>query len=274
MRHHPLPLVVEWIPAHVCENIPAHLLDPCALQAAGTTVRHVLRNRDADLAAKKIAKSICPIYPKVLPAMTAAAGLHQEWLVKLHCHLSDQQVDGNPCDDVRPVVKDTISLEQAKLLYPQWPWQACRSHYTWKPKIPFRGSPPKLWKYGTEDWHTTCDFLRQLRWCNSPGSAIAFCELAVAFHSCGFRFQHEDICMTIHEVVCRIRLGIQYLLKDSAAQPCLGTFSATYVKSCGRVLPQSAIMDAMPFLEDRDLACTLSSGPGRTIESWRVPFLT
>ena len=44
----------------------------------------------------------------------------------------------------------------------------------------------------------------------------------------------------------------------------------------GKVLCQSAIVDAVPWLSDDELlavAMTLNSGPGRTIESWRVPFL-
>lgn len=63
---------------HVCENVPTHLLDPQVLHAIGTTIQHVLRNRDADLAAKKVAKSICPIYPEIIPVMKVVSGLHQE----------------------------------------------------------------------------------------------------------------------------------------------------------------------------------------------------
>ena len=277
LRQHDHPLQVDWIPAHICEGIPANLLDPTVLSAAGTTIQHVLRNRDADFSAKLVAKRICPIFPEIIPAMKAAASLHQEWLVKLHCHMSMHDPEVLPDNGIGSTARDNLSVEKAKILYPQWPWQACPALFCWKPKIPNKCSMPKHWRYNFDDWHVVCDFLRQLRWSKEKGTAIAFCELAIVFHSRGFRFLNQDSNTTIHEVVCRLRLGVQYLLKDTTAQPCPGTFSATFVKSCGRVLPQSAIVDAFPYLEDRilhDLACTLSSGPGRTIESWRVPFVT
>ena len=54
-----------------------------------------------------------------------------------------------------------------------------------------------------------------------------------------------------------------------------GEFSATRVKSAGKVSSQSAIIHATPFIGDVSLlavARALQSGPGRTIELWRIPF--
>ena len=62
---------------------------------------------------------------------------------------------------------------------------------------------------------------------------------------------------------------------NSCVQPFPGHFDPRHVKCAGKVLCQSAIVDAVPWLSDNELlavAMILNSGPGRTIESWRVPF--
>lgn len=107
--------------------------------------------------------------------------------------------------------------------------------------------------------------------------ATSFCELAVLFHHAGWRLEADYQTLHIHAVTCQIRQAFQYMLKDSNVQLCPGEFSATFVKSAGRVLPQSAIIRASLLIEDQTLlylARTLCTGCGRTIESWRTPFLS
>ena len=80
----------------------------------------------------------------------------------------------------------------------------------------------------------------------------------------------------MHSVACMIRQAFRMLLKDDRVQLCPGQFSATFVKSEGRTLCQSAVVQAIPFFDEAalfTLAQVLRSGPGRTIQSWRVPFL-
>ena len=104
----------------------------------------------------------------------------------------------------------------------------------------------------------------------------AFCELGILFHQRGFRLVGDYDSITIHAVVCVIRQAFQYLAKNDHVQPFPGRFDPRHVKCAGKVLCQRAIVDALPLLSDTELlavAATLNSGPGRTIESWRVPFL-
>lgn len=70
--------------------------------------------------------------------------------------------------------------------------------------------------------------------------------------------------MSIHAVTCKLRQAFQYLLKDDRAQPRPGFFSATSVKSAGRVLCQIAIVHAIPSLEDETLLCVhfVTDAPG------------
>ena len=177
---HIQPLRIQWILAHVCENVSAPLLDPAALHKLGTTVQHVLRNRDADRAAKQTARSISPIRPDMIPVMHAATALHHEWLVKLHCQLTVQIDEDFKESNERQNTPQEITVDQARALYPTWPWQSCIAHFGWKPKIPQGIPPPKRWKHHPEDWHNICKFLRSLQWREQKGQAVAFCELATA----------------------------------------------------------------------------------------------
>ena len=148
--------------------------------------------------------------------------------------------------------------------------------YTWKAKIPNNQPVPARWKHDQKDWQAVCSFARSLKWRKAHGHAIAFSELALLFHFNGFRISGDFATLTMHDVICVVRQAFQYLIKDQSTQTCPGTLSATFVKSNGRVLPQSAIIDAVPWMHDEALyfvARTLCHGAGRTIESWRSPFL-
>ena len=116
-----------------------------------------------------------------------------------------------------------------------------------------------------------------LRWKKEPGSAVAFCELALLFHHLGHRVKGDFSAITIQVVICMLRQAFQYLIKNQDIQTCPGDFSSTFVKSNGRVLPQSAVVGAVPWVQDSALlfiAQTVCNGAGRTIESWRSPFLS
>ena len=161
-------------------------------------------------------------------------------------------------------------------MFPQWEWCPIRAQFPWKPKIPIKVAPPTSWKYSLNDWNVICDFARQLRWQHHVQKAFSFCELAILFHRQGRRFDADYQTLLIHDVTCRPRHAFQLLLKLDDVQLCPGYFSATFVKSAGRVLPQSAIVNAIPLVEDHVLlylAQTLCAGCGRTIASWRTTFL-
>ena len=273
---HAAPLQIQWIPAHVQEDMPAHLLTSAAAVQAGTTLEHIVHNRIADHEAKKCALRIAPVFPQIVKSMYAAAMLHQEWLVKLHCQL-DTHADVAPSHattiEDKPVVQ---TIAQARLQFPAWEWSATQGVFRWRPKIPRTLDPPSRWRYKSADWESVCKFASGLQWKCEKAASFAFCELGILFHNRGFRIQGDYSTITIHSVVCVIRQAFQYLAKNPGVQPFPGHFDPRYVKCAGKVLCQSAIVDAVPWLSDDVLlavATTLNNGPGRTIESWRVPFL-
>ena len=272
---HCSPLEAHWIPAHLFENVPNHQLCPVKAANAGTTVQHIIRNRDADHAARALAGRIAPVYPHMARAMQAAATLHQEWLVRLHAHLDTHaEVSVPPSLDI-PATVDNFNIVDARRQFPKWDWTAVKALHSWKPKIPDKLAPPKRWRYAQAEWHEICRFARSLRWKIQAGTASSFCEIAVLFHAKGFRCEGDYESITMHSIVCKIRQAFQFFSKDVHVDAFPGDFNPRFVKSAGKVLPQSAIVGAVPFMEDDvlfSLAKALNAGAGRTIDSWRVPF--
>ena len=272
------PLQVCWIPSHCLEHVSDTDLTESAAQALGTTVRHILRNRQADREAKRQALLHAPVDPKVQRLVTPATLLHQEWLTRLHCHLDTRQQIGEPNleptqggDSHQP---SGVSLTAAIASFSKWPWNSHLGTYKWKPKIPDAIPVPKRWRSSTSNWHTVCDFLRTLRWTVQPGNSTAFCELAVHFHASGFQLDDHDE-MLIHDVYTLIRQCLQWLAKTDGCQPFPGDMQPGHAKSVGKVLCQGAITGASAYLSNHSLhllACALQAGAGRASESWKLHF--
>ena len=211
---HPAPLEITWIPAHLCEHIPDQKLDEATAAASGSTLLHVLRNRDADRAAKLCAQRIAPVFFHMPQVMGAATALHQEWLVRLHAHLdtgNDDEVKPDHMQAPPQTADSQITLGAAKTMFPIWHWHPHKSHFLWRPKVPALVEMPKRWRYSAKDWSTICNFVRGLRWREDADGAISFCELAVLFHHTGWRFEACSSALQIHEVTCKLRQAFQYL---------------------------------------------------------------
>ena len=241
---HSQPLAVTWIPAHKFEGKEIWQIHPQEAREAGTTLEHILRNRQADQAARQLAIRIAPIYPAAYQAFQNAALRHQTWLVRLHCLLSTR----DDIADAHPLPQEVFTLDVARTTFPKWPWKASRSDFSWRPKVPENIDPPAKWNYTPGDWREICRFAQRLRWQAREDTAVAFCELAVLFHHQGFKIHGDYEVVTMHTVACMIRQAFRMLLKDDRVQICPGHFSATFVKSEGRTLCQSAVVQASPFL--------------------------
>ena len=271
----PCPFSITWIPAHCFEELEPWQISPAQAHAAGTTIEHVIRNRRADRVAKECAARIAPIYPEIGANLLHAAKQHQGWLVRIHGMLDTTDCI-HPSHQAAALTAETrLTLADAQTTFPQWPWHSHIRQFKWKPKIPLLLPPPKRWRHSLDDWRTICQWAQQLRWRQDDSLSVAFSELALAFHTAGFRLHGDYSEVTIHEVACKIRQAFQFLLKDDSSQPCPGMFHATFVKSLGRTLSPSAIVKAAPFLDHGtllNLAQTLHVGAGRTIGSWRISF--
>lgn len=150
-RPHSQPLEVTWIPAHKCESREIWQIHPQEAQDAGTTLEHVLRNRQADQAAKALANRIASRFQESSTAPSDVA-----------CATSLPFID-----------------EVDRATFPKWPWNVVRSEFSWRPKIPNNLGASAKWNYTSQDWKVFCQFARSLRWWQGPEDSVAFCELAV-----------------------------------------------------------------------------------------------
>ena len=132
-RLHPKPFQVVWIPAYCFENIPVDGITDDMAASRHTTVRHIARNRLADLTAKEFAAAVSPVRPQVLREADQRSLHHQRWLSQLHELLPTSgpqhlvQVDD---------IGNDIDIETCQTKFPQWPWNWHAALYSWKPKIP------------------------------------------------------------------------------------------------------------------------------------------
>lgn len=173
--------------------------------------------------------------------MRRAAISHQEWLVHTHCQL-DTKIDIQPGHG-EPASTDAVRLTEAeaRATFSQWDWSPMPRTFRWRPKIPTGLPPPATWRHTKEESNTICTWARTLRWQQKEDASIAFCELAIAFHTAGYRLAGDYNEITIHTIACKIRQAFQYLIKDERVQLCPGSFHATFVKSAGRTLAPSSL---------------------------------
>lgn len=113
---HRQPLQTTWIPAHLCEDVPDNMLDERVVASLGSSVRHVMLNRRADAVAKACALRIAPIVPDMVQPMLAASTLHQDWLVRLHCQLTTNDVSTSQETD--RTTTSELTLLAAKKTFP------------------------------------------------------------------------------------------------------------------------------------------------------------
>ena len=83
-QRHPCPFRISSIPAHCLEEFEPWQISPAQAHAAGTTIEHIVRNRQADRVAKECAARVAPIYPEIGANVVQAAKQHQGWLVRTH----------------------------------------------------------------------------------------------------------------------------------------------------------------------------------------------
>ena len=167
-----------------------------------------------------------------------------------------------------------MSEAQAMALYPQWHWTTPVTKFSWKPKIPDVMVAPKSWRHGPATWISVRTFLQQLQWLSHPAESYSFCELAVAFHSAGFRVSGDQEQITFRDIYKILREALLYLHKSSEAQPFPGSFNSTKPRACGRILPQGCIDGACPFVLPSArilLAHLFGIGADRRLETWAIP---
>ena len=272
-QQHPHPFEVQWIPAHCFEQLPVEAISAQMAQSRHTSVRHIERNRKADLVAKEFAASLSPVHVQLQHEADRGCLQHQRWLARLHALLPTDA--GYNVDTNIPQQTD-LDREACQRLFPQWPWHTRVSQFPWKPKIPTGCAQPSKWTGSLSDWNSACGFLRSLRWKLDPEAITSISELTVLFQQQGWKFESDPQLVTYFDIHASLRRAISLLAKCEEAQAFPGTLNAALAKAAGKTLPQGSIQGAAVFMDDGalvHLARLFSRGASRTLASWRIPVL-
>lgn len=258
---------MTWIHAHIADGIPVSLIPPSVLSSAGTTRKNVELNRIADQVAKQSALSRCAIHPADKDPLQQAILKQRQFLTDLNKFI------GYECADTftdRPMQQRPMNKCDFRGSYPGFAWTVCEEDFTFVWVPPQQCSPPQT-GLGPQDWDTFLAFVPGLKWMIDDSVHSTYQEIAFLFHHRGFRL--SDRPNHFQELVLRLRKCIVSLGRSPFALP--GKPTARAYKCIGKVLPQGAIVGALPFFAKGELLAfcsVLASGAGRSAESWSFPF--
>lgn len=273
LQTHPQPFEAQWIPADCFEHMPSDSISEQIAQTRKATVRHIARNRKADLVAKEYAAAIAPASVTVQREADLGCLQHQQWLARLHSLLP---TDSSCCEDTQCPANDDLDVAHCQRLFPLWPWSSKVYTFPWKPKTPHDVPQPAKWIGTPSDWQTVCRFLRSLRWKSDPDAITSISELTVLFHQNGWTFEGDPQLTTYFDLHAKLRRAIAFFARSETAQPFPGTLCAALAKAAGKTLPQGPIRGALVFLDDDALVHLVrifAHGAGRTLACWQVPLL-
>lgn len=133
------PIRLHWIPAHVGEGLPDASITPALAAEHDTTVQHILLNRIADRAAKKIAQTFLPVHISVFKALQTQMFARHAFLAQLN-HLATPEIQtiSTPAADA-PFVDEGALLRKK---FPRWCWNQNILDFSWKASQDVDVSPP------------------------------------------------------------------------------------------------------------------------------------
>ena len=259
-------LLLTWIPSHVGDDLPVSAIPASVIQAAGTTRKHIELNRLADTVAKRFAHSRCTVAAADKGMLHAAILQKQRILTDLNRYI------GFECSDTftdMPMRQCAVSEIDFRTTYPGFAWHYSETDFSfsWTPEDPI--CPSKL-DLSASDWQVFVSFGKSLKWLLDDQVMCTYQELAFLFvargHHFGCREEH------FQELVLKLRRCCVVLSKTRNAFP--GTPTARATKCIGKVLPQGALVGALPFFAPGELfkfCRVLAGGAGRSADSWSFP---
>lgn len=142
-RHHPRPLSIQWIPAHLfagCEAMLLTLRQPLLQGPQLSTLCAIVMLTALIECALRISH-IVPHMPHFCRwhlrfIKNGWSSFITNWAHRRLVHEANEVPDA-----------PQLSLATAKKNYPKWEWGSICALYIWVPKIPRTVSLPKRWKY-------------------------------------------------------------------------------------------------------------------------------
>ena len=265
---HSHPVIVEWIPSHVLEDVPVHLVTESLAQQHGSTYLDVVNNRRADRSANDEAVKCSAIHPQDQRRLENAILHRQEWLV-IVSHMLEVHKPAQPDVVAQPVVDNPASHLYR---FPLWPWNAVVENYTWKPKIPKFLPVPHKWPHELEDWKYFREFFMQLHWRIDDNFSVSVVELACIFWWRGFKHSQLEASISLYmHLITTFRAMLKHLQPSELCQPFPCGVDTKRNKSCGRELPKGIFHGVDVLMSDDErfrLIHIFDEGAGRALSSW------
>lgn len=285
------PLVVEWCPAHLFENIPIDLITPQQARAKGTTIRNIRHNRTADFAAKQFVKHNARVRPDIVKARVQAICEWQLWIAKVNAIVSDFAdvgTDISNSDDHSPEVDNPIvdivippqhdltvehSIDIFRHFLPLWQWEPDESEFVWQTEFPHDVALLSYASLSKDDWSNALAFFRQLKWKCDPSLKVSYVELAFEFwHR---KFSCEQPSLTIYDVIKMIRKVVNQSCKLRNLSKLTPTEQKPGCKSNGKTHPAGFLLGAYPLLSVvalKHLAVHFMHKHNQNLSSWKIQF--
>ena len=206
-------LDIVWVPAHVYDGVPLHLVTPDMAELKDTSLLNIQCNRKADFAAKDAAVACSIVHPDMKSEVRQAILGRQEFLTKIAFAL------GLECDVPLPPEKfnerDELDVDSDRAIisyFNGWFWEDKCKHYNVRIAIPDGCTPPAKWTFSPEDWNTFVRFLRQLRWTSDPAMMVSYAELACVFAVRGYKWSsYNDGVTLFSELIPQVRKAFFWL---------------------------------------------------------------
>ena len=148
-------LQVTWARAHQVDSV------------APVQDKLLLRNKLADIEAKKSAMAACPLQPRILQSRRQHLLIQRTWLCRLAKLIADQRPpddqtssgEGDP-DNQQPSRQEGYLLNR----FGKWDWRVPQQIYEWKFQCGEARPPPIKWKFSSDTRRISIDFLKSLQW--------------------------------------------------------------------------------------------------------------
>ena len=282
------PLILQWCPSHVLEDIPWFEISDAAARQFKTTVCDIWHNRTADRIAKRAVKKQLESGDRGI-SLLASAITWQKWLVHIATQLSftkkTEQIDtvsiqvpqnNNQSQVYIPSIVDITpehSLCIFKYFLPKWLWDQDSFSFEWTSEFSCDLKPSSWASISKENWETAISFFKSLRWEIDDSLCVSYMELAYHFYFNHYTFSGIEISPS--SISTLLRKVINQAIKLESSHPLVIGVQKPGCLSKGKTLPAGFLKGSRPCLCIRSLkhlAVRLLHGRQPGLAHWKPHF--
>ncbi len=285
------PLILEWCPSHILENVPWFEISDAAARQFNTTVCNIWHNRTADRIAKRAVKNQLGSLEYEFSQMLFDAITWQKWLVHIAVQLALTRKDAEQTDAVQNVAAPLIDnqsplcipsivditpehpLSVFKYFLPKWSWDQEAGSFDWASKFPDDLQPSSWVSISQENWQIAIEFYKTLTWKIDDCVSVSYIELAYHFHFSQLTFSGIENNPSCVSTILRKVIN-QAIKIDSQFPLVIGTQKAGCL-SKGKTIPAGFLQGSRPLLNIQSLkllAVRLLHGRKPGLVHWKTSF--